>query len=405
MKIVLFSMHFYPETFRINTVIRSLSESNLCEIKVITGKPNYHDGIIPKEYNNFQIQKEKYYKADITRLPIFPRKKKKYWQIFLNYISFLLNSIVYVLFTHKKYKSDFVLIYATSPILQSIPALLLSKLSNAKSVLWLQDLWPDNLISSKKIKQKPLIYLLKKITKNIYKQSDFILTQSEAFKKNILKLAPDRNNIYFHPNPTEFIKFEYPKFRVRKQKSLNLFLIGNIGEAQSTESIINLLVYLNKLKFNDHITIFGSGSGIQFLRNYTKKNNLNNVSINDHIHPDLLHLEMLKADIFIICLKNGAGLEDTIPARLQTYIFFGKNIISLDHKGEISNFLLSNNIGLSINTYDNKDLNKSFEIIRSQDFDDQKNIYNNCKSLYFKYYEPSVNSKNLLNYFHTFVSK
>ena len=42
-------MHFYPEKFRINDVAVRLSELGH-NVKVFTGKPNYHSGIVPKKF-------------------------------------------------------------------------------------------------------------------------------------------------------------------------------------------------------------------------------------------------------------------------------------------------------------------------------------------------------------------
>ena len=68
-------MHFYPEKFRINDVAVRLSELGH-NVKVFTGKPNYHSGLVPKKFKTKKIIIEKYKGIEIFRFPIISRGKK-----------------------------------------------------------------------------------------------------------------------------------------------------------------------------------------------------------------------------------------------------------------------------------------------------------------------------------------
>ena len=54
------------------------------------------------------------------------------------------------------------------------------------------------------------------------------------------------------------------------------------------------------------------------------------------------------SDAFIIFLKKGKALSNTLPAKLQTYLSFGKPII-VSANGEVNNFIKKNKIGFYAN--------------------------------------------------------
>ena len=178
MKILIVTQYFWPENFLINELANKLSEKSH-SIVVATGKPNYPKGEIFKGYERKGVFKEKYKKIEIIRFPVRVRKKGKL-NLILNYFSFIYCGLTKFKKKLKDYKFDIIFVYAPSPILQAIPAIYLKKSFNAPLVLWVQDLWPESIIATGYIKNKLVIYLIKKVVKYIYKETDLILGQSKS---------------------------------------------------------------------------------------------------------------------------------------------------------------------------------------------------------------------------------
>lgn len=57
MKALVISQYYWPENFRINDVVKTLSEKGV-EVEVLTGKPNYPRGEIFSGYNAWGFQRE-----------------------------------------------------------------------------------------------------------------------------------------------------------------------------------------------------------------------------------------------------------------------------------------------------------------------------------------------------------
>ena len=193
---------------------------NGIKVNVFTGKPNYPGGIIPAKYKSFFPIKDNFKGIDIIRFPIIQRGNANFLSLTINYISFIVSSTFFFFFYKKKFGNLF-FVYATSPILQAIPVVILRKLFNIKLVLWVQDLWPYNLSDTGYIKNSFLIKIIDYIVNKIYDSSDLILCQSEGFTKVIKKKTNSKIKILYNPSNYNF------NFRPKRK---NFFLIYIIQE-------------------------------------------------------------------------------------------------------------------------------------------------------------------------------
>ena len=137
-KVLIVSQYFWPEEFRVNELVKNLVSSG-CDVDVVTGRPNYPDGVI---YENFIKAPQKYndyFGASIYRVKNSPRGKNKL-TLFQNYISFAFLATIYLLknFGDKRY--DSIIAVQVSPVFSVIPALIYGKYHKVKVTTWVMDL-------------------------------------------------------------------------------------------------------------------------------------------------------------------------------------------------------------------------------------------------------------------------
>jgi hypothetical protein len=73
LKILVLSQYFWPESFIINDIVRTLDEQGH-EVIVATGKPNYPDGKVFDGYRAAGTQRERYLgRIEVLRVPLWPR--------------------------------------------------------------------------------------------------------------------------------------------------------------------------------------------------------------------------------------------------------------------------------------------------------------------------------------------
>ena len=128
-RILLVSQNFYPEFFKSNDIASELVARGY-KVDVLTGIPNYPEGIFPKGYGVFQKRVDKYKGAKVYRAFQIPRgRKASSVRLAINYLSFVFTSTFWVLFFFVfKERYDSIIIHQTSPITQAWPGLLLGKL-------------------------------------------------------------------------------------------------------------------------------------------------------------------------------------------------------------------------------------------------------------------------------------
>ena len=101
-----------------------------------------------------------------------------------------------------------------------------------KMALWINDLWPDTLdhVNLPMISKFKFIFII--ITEYIYKNTDYILVQSNSFKKKI-KNKKYKKKIIFFPNWIDNTEYKKNKIDIKQKKILmshkfKFMYIGNI---------------------------------------------------------------------------------------------------------------------------------------------------------------------------------
>ena len=142
LKILIVSQYFWPENFRVNDLVNYFKHRNL-EIEILTGQPNYPGGKIYDEFlknpNKFKL----FNGYKVYRVPILSRGSGSNTRLVFNYLSFLISSIFFGIFFFRKKKFDYIFTFGTSPLTVAISSLIIAKISKAKTILWVLDLWPD----------------------------------------------------------------------------------------------------------------------------------------------------------------------------------------------------------------------------------------------------------------------
>tara|TARA_B100001248_G_C27391562_1_gene462681 strand:- start:1474 stop:2664 length:1191 start_codon:yes stop_codon:yes gene_type:complete len=391
MKITIFSQHFWPENFRINDLAFKLFENGF-KVNVFTGKPNYPSGKIKKKYKGLLPKISKFKKVEIIRFPILSRGESSYLRLSLNYISYIF-SVSLLGFFYKKKFGDILFIYATSPIFQAIPAILFGKIFKIKIVLWVQDLWPHNLQDTGYIKNKLILLLIDFIVNKIYDLSDLILCQSDSFTNFINRKTKTKVKT-FH-NPSNY-KFSVTKKR-NKSGYFKIFYAGNLGRGQNLENIIEIFKNKKILKKKIRFVIYGSGKKYKPLKKIINNKKITNVFLNKAVSPKKLKEKMRNADCFLLKLNDGPGLSKTIPAKFQTYLSFGKPILSIN-KGTVSNLVNKFNVGYTCQNDSNLELTNLILNIKKLSKKKTEIIAKNSRNLFFSKFEINNSCKKLKKY-------
>jgi len=292
---------------------------------VVTGEPNYPDGVIYKGYENHQKSDEVINGVKVHRCPIIPRRTGIFFR-FLNYFSYPLTATHFI---KKCYASndrpyDVVLVNQLSPVLMGAPAIAYKRKFGTPIVMYCLDLWPESLVAGG-IKRNSLIYkIFHFISKRIYRAMDRILVTSKMFQTYLLqefKITTEK--IEYLPQYAENIFGKLPS-QMQNGKT-NFVFAGNVGIAQSVDTILAAAEKLREYPCCFHIV--GSGADLGRLKEIARGKKLDNVLFHGRRPLTEMPKFYALADAMLVTLKADPVLSLTLPGKVQSYMAAGRPIV------------------------------------------------------------------------------
>ena len=326
MRILVISQYFFPENFRINDLVFSLHNRGH-HIEVLTGKPNYPKGEYFNNYSWRSPSKEEINGVKVYRANLLLRKKAGGLRLFLNYLSFVLFAGLKLFRIRGKF--DKVLIYAPSPITVGFLGIIAARKFKCKSYLWVHDLWPESVRVAGGITNKLVLNIVNTMIKIIYKFTDVILVQSPEFKTYIKNQnVPEHKLIYYPYYAEDFYKVVEKQEEYKKlfPRGFNLVFAGNIGVAQSFDTIISAFELIKEIEIN--LIVIGDGRDKDRIQKLIKKKEISNkFHFFGSFPPQVMSNYFACADALLITLKKADIFSYTIPGKLQSYLACGRPII------------------------------------------------------------------------------
>lgn len=334
MRVLFISQYFWPENFGINALARALSERGVA-ITVLTGQPNYPDGQVFPGYSAFSVRHERYEGIELIRLPLFPRGKQSSWRLAMNYLSFIVSGAVFGPWLLRNREFETVFVYAPSPLLQALPAILLARLKRVPVALWVQDLWPESLAATGFVKNRAVLAIVELVVRFIYRHTDLILIPSEAFRTPIEKLSANPGKIRYYPNAWIGQTVEDGS-RSKEVDMLvddiasgfSVVFAGNLGTAQALDTVIDAAENLQCAGTNIRFFLIGSGSLSPWLSAEVKRRGLKNVLLPGRFPPEAMAHFYAAASTLLVSLRDEPIFSYTIPSKVQGYLAAGKPVIA-----------------------------------------------------------------------------
>ena len=328
MRILIFSQYFWPESFRINDVAKSLADKG-DEVDVLTGKPNYPGGQVFEGYKAWGCQHESHQGSNVFRVPLRARGRSGV-SLALNYLSFIITGILFAPWMLRRKKYDVIFVYAPSPILQAIPAIFMGWLKGCPVVLWVQDLWPASLTATGHVSNKLVLGLVERVVRFIYRHVDLLLVQSEAFIEPVAALAGGTPIAYL-PNSVDdsFVSgaaHDGPSIP-GLDASFSVLFAGNIGTAQNADVIVEAASILKN--YTDiQFVVVGDGSRRQAIQDEVSKQGLTNFHLPGRFPIENMPAFMKRASALLVTSADQEIFSYTIPSKVQAYLAAGRPILA-----------------------------------------------------------------------------
>lgn len=319
MKILVICQYYAPEPFRIADVCEELVKRGH-EVTVVTGIPNYPMGYIYEGYRNGKKRDETINGVKVHRCFTIGRRHGIFFR-FLNYYSYMFSSAHYV----KKMTDDYDVVFVNqlSPIMMAKAGIVYKRKHKVPLVMYCLDLWPESLCVGG-IKKSGIIYkYFHKISKKIYQQADKLLASGKSFM-DYFSEEFGITDVEYLPQYAEAL-FTPKQCKKEPDGYVDLMFTGNIGIAQSTETIIKAAKLTRDIP-NLRWHIVGDGSELEKIKAMAK--DTENIFFHGRKPLDEMPQYYAMADAMLVTMKKGSVLKMTLPGKVQSYMAAGKPIVA-----------------------------------------------------------------------------
>lgn len=384
MKILAICQYYFPEQFRITNICEELVKEGK-SVTVLTGLPNYPKGYVEKEYKWFRRRKEKINGVQVLRTWEIGRRTGNLFRI-LNYFSYALSASFKALFLGKKY--DVVYVYQLSPILMVIPGIIYKKIYKKKLVLYCLDLWPESLKAGGQSESSMIYKIFSKISNWIYNSADEILVTSKSFIPNFERRLKNNIKITYLP---QYAEGELELKNVDNQtEEMNIVFAGNIGKAQSIETILESARIIQEKEKNIKFHIVGNGSEYEKCKKIAQ--NLNNVKIYGKRPITEMQEFYNMADAMLVTLSADYFSSLTLPGKVQACMKTGNPIIA-SANGETDIIIKDADCGYCVEAENAELLANAIIDFYNLPFETKKKFAENSR----KYYDNNFNKQLFIN--------
>lgn len=320
MRILVVTQYYYPESFAITNICEGLVKLGH-RVQVLTSKPQYGFGEVPKDYQ--KITDEIVSGVNIHRVRTFARKRSKL-SILMNYVTFYQAAMKDI--DRLPGRFDVVLSVSLSPLMSIAPAIRYARKHHIPHLLYAVDVWPESLLVSSILNPKGIVYgLLKRWSLALYRQVHRIVVGSPSYFKHFIHMVDEdkvAKEALIQPALIETIGKE----KIDYGEGFHLVYAGNVGTIQQ---LLPLVQAWKRTGAQDHLHIIGEGRQLPVLKNLVTTLQLQSrIHFYAHQTPENLGKFLIDADAFYVGLQTPGIVGKTIPHKLIQYLPFGQPIIA-----------------------------------------------------------------------------
>lgn len=370
LRILVVTQYFWPENMRINDLVRDFSQKGH-EVTVLTGWPNYPEGKVFSEYKAQPGSFKNYFGARVVRVPLVSRGKRSI-SLILNYLSFFFSASIFGTYKLRNEKFDSVFVYAVSPIMAAIPAVVIGRLKKVPVFIWVLDLWPETLRAVGVLRNPTLLGAVGRVVSWIYNRADYLLLQSKGFAGNVRQyctkeISPDRL-VYFPSWAEDDFSGSSPEASSlfeRDDSTFTVVFAGNLGEAQDLPAVLEAVESLRD-RVSVRWVIVGDGRMSKWLGEQVESRGLKNVLLLGRHPLSAMPGIFACADALLVSLKTNDVFERTVPGKVQAYLASSKPILGMIN-GEAARIIDEAGCGYSCRSGDAKELARITQRLASTD--------------------------------------
>ncbi|HWF49002.1 MAG TPA: glycosyltransferase family 4 protein [Solirubrobacteraceae bacterium] len=329
MRILFLSHYFHPEVgapqTRILETAQLLSERGH-EVTVLTGFPNYPDGVIPDAYRRRLVLRELMGPIRVIRSAVYPAPNRGFARRLVNHASFAISS---VLASPLAGRPD-VVIAESPPLFTAVSAVLIARAWRAPLVLNVADLWPESAVQLGALRDPRAIRLAEVLERFAYRHAAAITVPTAGMRTTVVNGGEPADKVVHLANAVDPARFAADPPRGSDPR--RVIYCGTVGMAQGVGTLIDAAQELARAATGAperyEFLIVGDGAEREALMRKAGEQGLTNVRFEGRVERSRVPGLLASADLAVLCLRDVPLFEDALPTKLLEYMAAGRPVVA-----------------------------------------------------------------------------
>ena len=352
MKILFIHQHYYPElvgTGRRATEMCELLAKKGHDITVLTSFPKRHYHLSGQN----TIKKDEICNGvHVIRLNLLFTPKSNPFLRMLSYFEFSVISM----FKAIKSRKEIDLCMSMTPLASGIPCSILNKFFKIPHHFDVTDILPALGIVSGMLKNKFLIYVLRKVELFVYQNTTTFSSVTETMgdyiqgclkiKKNMICASDWVDTGLFDEHKCTYCSEIIRKYFLENKKII--LFEGNIGKLQNLGIVIDTVKYLNAKGINNFLfVLIGDGIDLENIKTRATQENIKQIIFTGRIDRKYIPSFLSISHVLFSNYMNHRHLDMYVPGKMYEYISTNKPIV-MGSGGECQKLIRENKLGISV---------------------------------------------------------
>lgn len=323
MHLLFVTHYFHPEVgapqTRILEAARLLRERGH-DVTVLTGFPNYPDGIVQEGYRGRLFQIEDLEGLRVIRSWVLPAPNRGFGRRIANHAT----SAISAMLASARVGGVDVVIGETPPLFTAVASVLIAKSRRAPLLLNVADLWPESAVQLGVLRNPRAIRAAELLERFSYRHAATITVPTAGMRRILIEQGEPEAKVVHLPNAVDTDRFTPPA--APSAELTKVLYSGTVGLAQGVGTMLDAAEILKGEPFT--FRVVGDGAEREELAASAIARGLDHVTFAGRLPGAEIPGIIAGADIAVMSLKDLPLFEDAVPTKLLEYMAAGKPVVA-----------------------------------------------------------------------------
>lgn len=325
MRLLFVTHYFHPEVGAAPTRILELAQelsSHGHEVTVLTGFPNYPDGVIPARYRGRRFQLERLGDLRVVRTAVYPAPNRGVARRLLNHTSFALSALAS---SRRAGRADAVIV-ETPPLFTAAAGVVVARLKRSPLLLNVADLWPDAAIQFGALRGRAAVAGARAIERFAYRHADVIAVPTPGLVRVLRERGRPAEQVILVPHGVDPARF--PPGGDARPVRRRVVYCGTIGMGHSVGTLIEAARRLEEAGERHELLIVGDGAERAELEARAGRLGLAGVSFAGRLPREQLPDLLATAEVTVATQRDLPLLADALSTKVLEYMAAAKPVVA-----------------------------------------------------------------------------